>query len=560
MAAWVATAPSGLAPSNLLLLPVAAHHAPPRHQRQQQQPRAQPELVTAVPPAANAAGTAAAPRLCTARVAHRRPGTARPAAGRELAQIALRKRPFAVAPRTAALPRVGAPHKPDRQRRSPPKPRVSPSGVGSRCASLWAWRADVLSSTFEKAREEAVRVRRRAALCEGRRAVAALSWERAIAMFADGLSALSPAGDQSLIAELCAGRASAEAAQEARDAARLDASRISMQAQMAHQLRRYEEAVGTWRDVLPLEIQDKGWSTQIRRELANAEAALAAQTNARVQVAERCDAAAAAMAVQHYGDAVAAYEAAQAHDEHVNDVLVEAEVLEGLDTAVTALENCNAARATARQQLDAARGFARVQSWEAAIEACWAGLEGEAVAGWSAGTMEAALSRQLRDLLRSYQTALEARNSARAEAAEVQRKSEALSADGDFAAAAAACQAALGLDTQDAAVTAGLQSAIHLAQASHQLKLGRACMPSQAWEQAITHFQRGLEHEPELSDHSVVSELRSGLSSCEVSRAARDAGRAFAATACQRGKIAAESRDYHAGKQSPLQLDCQGCF
>ena len=67
-----------------------------------------------------------------------------------------------------------------------------------------------------------------------------------------------------------------------------------------------------------------------------------------------------------------------------------------------------------------------------------------------------------------------------------------------------------------------------MVQASHQLKLGRACIPSQAWEQAITHFQRGLEHEPELSDHSVVSELRSGLSSCEVSRAARDVSTAYA--------------------------------
>jgi tetratricopeptide (TPR) repeat protein len=313
--------------------------------------------------------------------------------------------------------------------------------------------------------------------------------------------------------------------------------------------------VEIWREVLPLDIQDKGWSTQIRRETARAEAALAVQTNARLQVAERCETAAAAMAAHRYDDAVAAYEAAQAHDEHVNDVLVEAEVLAGLDTAVTALENRNAARATARQRLDAAWGFARAQSWEGAIEACRAGLEGEAVAGWSEGTMEAALSQQLREVLRSCVTALKAREEARASVAELKRKGEALSADGDFTASAAAYRAGLQLDTQDAELSADLQTAVHLVQASDQLEHGRACMPSQVWEQAIAHFQRGLEHEPELAGHSVLRELRSGMSSCEASKAARDVSTTYAQQLLSRSLRQAFG---HQNRHAAEQLCCDG--
>ena len=504
--------------NNLLLLPVPPQQQPPPKQQQLRTRGAGGRYGSRLPPAQS-------PPPQSPPAQRLRAATARPSPP--------------VTP--AALPHVGG-HTTTREQRQTGA-QQEPARTLQTPPQLWAWRENVLNDTFEKAREEAVLVRRRKGLRDGRAAAAEQDWERADALFRNGIAAVSPAGEQSVIAELQAALAAVESAQEARDEARLEASRISLQARQAHQNRRYDRAVTIWRSVLPLDIQDKGWSAEIRCELARAEAALAAQTNARLQVTTHCVCATAHMAARRYEAAVAEYERAQTHDAVINDVNLEASVLDGLDKAVAAVEKRNAARAAARQHLDAARGLARAQSWERAIEASRAELVGRAIFD------HASLEAELQASLESCLAALSARNDAREQAAQLNNTADARFQANDYTAAADHYQAAADLDTQDAELTSQLSARVHLSLASHELSEGRTCMVSHRWESGIECFERGLQqHETALAAGAggveVLRELREGVSTCESRIAARDEARVFAASNCRTGKQAAESRDY----------------
>ena len=267
-------------------------------------------------------------------------------------------------------------------------------------------------------------------------------------------------------------------------------------------------------------MQDAVWLARLTALVAQAVSMVELQMSERAKAAERCAAAAEAMERCEYEAAVADYTAARRHD--VNEVTLEERMRSDLSKAVATLERRNAARVASRHQLGIARASMAVESWEAAVGSCEAALDREAV------YEEPGLTLELVATLLITRTELTAREEARAEAIDLSGKGETLSADGDFAAAAAAYQAGLQLDTQDAELKSELATGLHLAQASDQLKHGRAYMPSQAWEQAIAHFQRGLEHEPELAGRSVLRELRTGLSSCEASKAARDVSTTYA--------------------------------
>ena len=215
----------------------------------------------------------------------------------------------------------------------------------------------------------------------------------------------------------------------------------------------------------------------------------------------------------------------------------------GLDKAVAAVEKRNAARAAARQHLDASRGLARAQSWERAIEASRAGLVGRAIFD------HASLEAELQASLESCLAALSARDEAREQAAQLNNTADARFQAKDYTAAADHYQAAADLDTQDAELTSQLSARVHLSLASHELSEGRTCMVSHRWESGIECFERGLQqHETALAAGAdgveVLRELREGVSTCESRIAARDEARVFAASNCRTGKQAAESRDY----------------
>ena len=332
----------------------------------------------------------------------------------------------------------------------------------------------------------------KAKLAEGEQAAASQNWDGALESFRAGL-AVKGTGDAELTKQLEAGQESAAAALRQRDQARAAAAELLAAADAALSSRNFGAAVESLRNGLELDLQSAELSDQLQAKLGDAEAGLAAQRAARVQGEEHVSTGDQCMETKNYVGAVEAYDAAVALD--VND----AQLTERYQAAAAKARQAHAdALSAAQLKLEEGRRRADALEWEAAIELFRAGVAIE-------GTDDQSLTAQLRSGQESAQEELQARDSARDEAASLLESGKsALSARAYDRAVESLRPAAL-LDVQSAELSGRVQTALDQAEAGLRaqesartdakahVEAGAACMESRDYVDAIEEFTSALD-------------------------------------------------------------------